>query len=184
MRTLLRLTLAAALATGLAACGSDDDDGRSGDSADVIAFNDVWSRRPVVGQTTSAVYGILSNGGDTTLRAVSATTSVSDQVELHEVVMNDDGTMTMQEKSGGYEILPNDALVLEPGGLHIMVMGIDPETYPDEVEVTVQFEDGTTITKTAPVREATDSMGDMGEMEMDDGSMDDGSMDDMEMDDG
>ncbi len=173
MQTLLRLTAVAAAATiGLVACGSDDD-GRSGASADVVAFNDVWSRRPVAGQTTGAVYGIVSNGGDNAITVVGATASVTDQVELHEVVMNDDGTMTMQEMGGGFVIPANDAMILQPGSFHIMLLDIDPATYPDEVEVTLEFDDGTTLEKTAPVREieGMDEMND-GEMEMDDGAMD------------
>ena len=85
--------------------------------------------------------------------AVAATASVSDSVELHEVVMNDDGTMTMRERDGGYEIAAGESITLEPGGLHVMLLDIDPATYPDEVDVTLEFDDGSTLDVTGEVRE-------------------------------
>ena len=101
------IALAAVAARGLAACGSDDDahtaDDGTEQTADGVSMADPWSRQPADGQTTSAVYGELTNASDETITAISAATSVSDTVELHEVVMNDEDQMTMREKEGGFE---------------------------------------------------------------------------------
>ena len=189
-RSIIALGGAAVLA--LSACGSDEADSTGAES---VSIAEQWSREPVDGQSNSAVYGVLTNDGDSVVTAVSATSSATDTVELHEVVMNDEGQMTMREKDGGYEIPAGGSITLEPGGLHIMMLGIDPATYPDPVPVTLEFDDGSSIEFTAEVR-AVDGMamdmdhGDMemdemdhSEMEMDDGAMDemdDGAMDEME----
>jgi copper(I)-binding protein len=167
---------------GLAACGSDDD-ASSADSTEQSASADItiadpWSRQPAEGQTTSAVYGAVTNGTDETITAISATASVSDTVELHEVLMNDEGQMSMQEKEGGYEIAAGETFVFEPGGPHIMLLDIDAATYPDTVDVTLSFDNGATLAFTADVRPIGDAMEEMDDM--DDGSMDDGGMDDMD----
>ena len=167
------LALVAIAALGLAACGSDDD-AASGDDTGQAAAADVtmadpWSRQPADGQTTSAVYGELTNNTDETITAISATASVSDTVELHEVLMNDEGQMSMQEKEGGYEIAAGETFVFEPGGPHIMLLDIDAATYPDTVDVTLSFDNDTTIEFVAEVREIGDEAMDM-DVDMDDGT--------------
>ena len=171
------IALAAVAVLGLAACGSDDD-AASGDdteqaaSAADITMADPWSRQPADGQTTSAVYGAVTNNTDGTITAISATASVSDTVELHEVLMNDEGQMSMQEKEGGYEIAAGQTFVFEPGGPHIMLLDIDAATYPETVDVTLSFDNDVTIEFVADVREIGDDA-----MEMDgteDGEMEDG----------
>ena len=163
--------LAAVAVIGLAACGSDDAT-ESAASADDITMSDPWSRQPADGQTTSAVYGEVTNNTGDTITAISATASVSDTVELHEVLMNDEGQMSMQEREGGYEIAAGETFVFEPGGPHIMLLDIDAATYPENVDVTLSFDNGVTIEFVAEVREIGDDamdMGDMDEMEMDEG---------------
>ncbi len=174
------LALGAASVLVLAACGSDDDSGSSGGES--VTIDDPWSREPVDGQSTSAVYGVLANDGDGVVTVVSATSPVTDTVELHEVLMNDEGQMSMQERPGGYEIPAGGSVTLEPGGFHIMMLDIDPAEYPEDVPVTLEFDDGSTLDFTAEVR-AVDGM-DMGDMDHDDMEMDDGAMDEMEGDEG
>jgi copper(I)-binding protein len=172
-RSIAALCVAATLT--VSACGSDDDAGGDAPEADVAAasvqIGDPWSRQPVAGQTTGAVYATMTNPGDQPITLVTARTSVTDTAELHEVVANDDGTMTMRERDGGFEIPAGGSIVLEPGSLHIMLLDIDPDTYPDEIDVDLEFDDGTVASVTAPVRFV--------EMDMD-GAMDgdmDGDMD-------
>ena len=175
-RTLTRrsIALAAVAALGLAACGSDDDtasgdDTEQAESAADVTMDDPWSRQPADGQTTSAVYGVVTNNTDATITAISATTSVSDTVELHEVLMNDEGQMSMQEKEGGFEIPAGETFVFEPGGPHIMLLDIDAATYPETVDVTLSFDNDTSIEFVAEVREIGDDAMDMDMDEVEDG---------------
>jgi copper(I)-binding protein len=172
------IALAAVAALGLAACGSDDasDDSTEQATAADITMSDPWSRQPADGQTTSAVYGEVTNNTDGTITAISATASVSDTVELHEVLTNDDGQMSMQEREGGYEIAAGETFVFEPGGPHIMMLDIDAATYPTPVAFPLSFDNDTTIEFVAEVRKTGADA-----MEMEDGEMEDGEM---EMDEG
>jgi len=160
----------AALSFVLVGCGSDDADDDATDSSttaaadpstttaavgDGIAVSDAWTRIPVDGQTTSAVYANLTNGTDQAVTLVSASSPVTDSVELHETSMGADGQMQMAEKEGGFEIPAGGELVLEPGGNHIMLLGIDPATYPDSVEVTLTFDGADPITFDAPAKAMT-----------------------------
>lgn len=165
-----------AVGLGLSACGSDD--AASSDTvaeapaeAGAITIDDPWSREPADGQSTSAVYGTVINGTSETITAIAVTTNVSDAVELHEVIMNDDDTMTMQEKDGGYEIAAGESLTFEPGGAHIMVLDIDAAAYPETVDVELEFDSGEKLAFTAEVRS----------LDMDMDEMEDGEMDEMEM---
>lgn len=155
---------------GLAACGSDDsssdDVGTSEASESEVSIADPWSRQPAEGQTNTAVYGVVTNAGDEDITVVAASTSATDTVELHQVTMNDDGQMSMSEKEGGYVIAAGESFTFEPGGPHIMMLGIDPATYPEMVDVTLTFDNGLTLDFTAEVRAIGD--GEVGmDMDMD-----------------
>jgi copper(I)-binding protein len=149
---------------GLAACGSDDassDDATPAESE--VSIADPWSRQPADGQTATAVYGVVTNAGDEDITAIAASTSVTDTAELHQVIMNDEGQMSMSEKEGGFTIEAGASFTFEPGGPHIMMFGIDPATYPEMVDVTLSFDNGSTLDFTAEVR----AIGDDAAAEMD-----------------
>jgi copper(I)-binding protein len=153
---------------GLGACGSDDsssdDAGTSEASDSEVSIADPWSRQPAEGQSNAAVYGVVTNAGDEDITAIGATASVTDTVELHQGIMNDEGQMSMSEKEGGYTIEAGASFTFEPGGAHIMMLGIDAATYPEMVDVTLAFDNGSTLDFTAEVR----AIGDDDEMEMED----------------
>ena len=69
---------------------------------------------------------------------VSASTDVADSVELHETNMADDGTMSMQQ-APGFDLPADGELVLEPGGKHIMLVGVDQLDVGATISVTLQF---------------------------------------------
>jgi periplasmic copper chaperone A len=161
------------MALTLAACGDDEDAApaateapTAGSSAGAqvsggISVDEAWSRQPAEGQAVTAVYGVVTNNTDVDVTIVDATTSVTDDVELHETLMGDDGTMKMQEKDGGFVVPAGGEFVFESGGPHIMLRGIDPATYPESVDVTLELENGDTVGFTAEVRaiEGTDMSG-------------------------
>ena len=163
---------AASLVLALGACGDDQDGAGSAEataeasgeaSGDAITVADAWSRQPAEGQTVTAVYGVVSNPTDEDATIVSAFTPVTDRVELHETIENDDGTMQMQQKEGGFVVAAGGEFVFESGGPHIMLFDIDPATYPTSLVVTLTFDSGDPIVFTAEVRAIDESM----EMSMD-----------------
>lgn len=153
---------AAALATlALAGCGSSgsSDDGGSGSSstrstdaattsaasnqADALLVTDPWVKAADNGMT--AAFGILVNNGAEPVTVVSAASDITDAMELHETVKNDDGTMAMQPKQGGFTVDPSGEHDLAPGGDHIMVMDLTRPVKPGEqVTLTLTMADGST----------------------------------------
>jgi copper(I)-binding protein len=159
-----------------AACGSDDEGGE-------IVIDDAWIREPAEGAANSAAYATITNETGDEVTLIDASVPVSATVEIHETLMGDDGTMSMQEREDGFAIEDGASFVLEPGGPHVMMLGIDPAEFTEGFDVTFIFDNGDEITVPAELREI--GMDDMS-MDMDEGSMDemedmdDDSMDEME----
>jgi copper(I)-binding protein len=96
----------------------------------------------------------LENTGQTddTLVAAAIAGGVASRVELHAMEMND-GVMSMSEVEGGIAIPAGETVTLMPGGLHIMLMGLNvPLTEGESHEVTLTFEEAGEITLDMPVR--------------------------------
>lgn len=145
---LLLLPAAAMVVAPLAACGDDEAAG----SDTTITVDDAWVK--ATDSTMTGSFGVVSNTGDSDLVVLSAETSVSDTTELHEVVMSGD-EMVMREKDGGFVVPAGGEHVLEPGSDHVMIMNLQQPVEPgDEVEVTLTFDDGGTVTYSAQGREA------------------------------
>ena len=160
-----------ALTFSIAACGSDDDtvdatvapatDEMADDemateggeaSAGDLTVSGVWVREPAEGQTRSAAYGTIVNDGDSDVTLVAAAVPFDAAVEIHETLMDDDGTMQMQEVPDGFVVPGDGSFLLEPGGPHIMLIDIDPADIVGTIEVTMSFDDGTDVVVEAPVR--------------------------------
>jgi copper(I)-binding protein len=98
-----------------------------------------------------AAYVTIHNQGATPDALVRATSDAAHTVELHEVV-NDGGVMRMRpiEK---LPIPPGATVRLEPGGYHVMLLGLTRDLKPGEtVTVDLTFERAGTITVAAPIR--------------------------------
>ncbi len=136
--------------TGCASAGDDPAD--TTPAGDAVTIEDAWIK--ATDDDMSAAFGSVRNTGDADLTVVSATTDAARTVELHETVENEAGEMVMREIEGGFTIPAGDALPLEPGGDHIMLMGLTgPLAAGDEVTVTLTFSDDSTFAFTAPVKD-------------------------------
>lgn len=151
-RSISRLIVVAAASLLLAGCAAPAAEAPVAVESDSVTITDAWVKSADEGM--SAAFGILSNDGDTDVTLVSASTEASPMVELHETVMNDSGEMIMQPKEGGFVIPAGGTFALEPGGNHIMLMGLTaPIKAGDEVTFTLTFSDGSTYTFTAPAKD-------------------------------
>ncbi len=189
-RSLRRLgAIVAAAAVAFSACGDDAAD-TSGEpvataaSSGEVTISDAWSRQPADGQTTTAVYAVVHNDTDEAVTITGVTSPVSDRVELHETLADDEGKMTMRQVPDGFEVPAQGTFTFESGGPHVMLFDIDPATYPSVVDVTFEFDEAEPITVSAEVRALIDGESTMDmDMDMDDDSMDDGAMTGDTMDD-
>ncbi|HQY92208.1 copper chaperone PCu(A)C [Caldilinea sp.] len=116
-----------------------------------LTIVDVRARpAPLVGGT-GAVYFTVLNGLDTAVQLVSAASPAANVVETHETIA-ENGVMKMIPQLDGYPIPAGEALVLKPGGKHIMLIDIVKSLEPgDEVNLTVNFDNGDSMELTVPV---------------------------------
>jgi copper(I)-binding protein len=115
----------------------------------------------VIGQPTgpnAALYFRAVSTGESD-RLKGAITAVASVIEMHETTMNNDGTMTMQPVAS----LPLPAggeLVLEPGGLHFMLVDVDRLEIDQLVEVLLSWEIAGEVAMEAKVVSPADVIGD------------------------
>lgn len=140
MLTGAALTLAAA---GLAACGGSSDG--------ALAVNDSWTKATDGPMTGS--FGTLVNSTDADITVTGASSPIAGIVELHETTMVD-GEMVMQPKPGGFVIPAGGSLTLEPGGNHVMLMGLTGAIAPgQDVPITLTLSNGDTLTYTTVAKD-------------------------------
>lgn len=118
----------------------------------LITVTDPWVKAAEDGMTSA--FGTITNTTDAELTLVSVTTEASEEMELHQTSSDGAGGMSMEEKEGGFPIPAGSDLVLEPGGDHIMLMSLTGPLQPgDEVELVLQFEDGSEQPISATVKD-------------------------------
>lgn len=148
MRPALSLLSAAVLAAvALTGCGSSDSADSAATtpspSAAPVAFEETWVKAADTGMT--AAFGVLSNSSDEDVTLVSAASPSATMMELHEMAMTDSG-MAMRPKEGGFVVPAGGSVTLEPGGYHLMFMGLTaPIKAGDEVPITLTFDNGSTL---------------------------------------
>jgi len=85
----------------------------------------------------TAMY-FTADGYGTDDRLIGATVDIATEVQVHETVMNDDGTMGMNHV-GAVDLPAEGQIVLEPGGLHLMFLDVERLEVGDVVEVSLQW---------------------------------------------
>ncbi|MGQ9365875.1 copper chaperone PCu(A)C [Azospirillum sp. A39] len=148
MKTVFAAALAAALAAGpvLAA------DAPAG-SAGTIAVVAPWARATAPHAKVGGAYMTLTNSGSTADRLLSAASPAAEKVELHTHLM-DQGVMRMRPVED-IAVEPGTPTVLQPGGLHVMLMGLkQPLTEGSRFPLTLTFETAGAVTVEVPVQAA------------------------------
>lgn len=98
-----------------------------------------------------AAYMTITNDGDETDRLVSISTDAAEVVEVHEVKMKNN-VMEMSPLHDGLEIPAGEEVSLEPGGYHVMLIGITRSLIAGEdFEMTLTFEKAGEVTVTVPI---------------------------------
>jgi copper(I)-binding protein len=121
--------------------------------ADTISVVDSWARPSPQDGGNGAAYAVILNGLDRPIRLVGATTAAAGSVELHETSKEND-VMRMVHHPEGFEIGSGEILVLEPGGKHMMLIGLTaPLTAGESATIQLLFEGIEPMTIDVPVRE-------------------------------
>jgi copper(I)-binding protein len=138
MKTIRLLLATAAFAvTALAASAH-------GSRLGAIVIGHPYARATVPGQPTGGAYLRFENAGPTD-KLVSVKAAVSKSIELHTSHMEGD-VMQMREVDA-IELPSNKSVVLEPGGTHIMLVGLKaPLKEGDHFPMTLKFEKAGEVT--------------------------------------
>lgn len=98
-----------------------------------------WSRPLPAVSVNGAAYMTIMNKGSAPDRLVSVSTPAAKKAELHNHIM--EGGLMKMRPMGVVEITPGDPSVLQPGGLHIMLMGLSqPLVEGNSFPLTLNFE--------------------------------------------
>lgn len=146
--------LLAATAITAAGCSKTDTatEHKAGEAAKTVTVSDQWVKAVPSGMT--GVFGTLKNSSDHEVTVVSGSSPVAGKVELHEVVGQPGSSSMMRPKDGGFPIPANGTHILAPGADHVMLMDLKQPLKPGtDVDITLTFQDGSSMPFTAQVRE-------------------------------
>lgn len=87
----------------------------------------------------TAVYMTIRNNSGRVERLLGGSTPAADTVEIHWSWIDEKGIMRMRPAQT-LEILPNQELVFEPGGYHLMLIGVRPLQAGDSLQLSLDFE--------------------------------------------
>ena len=120
-------------------------------SVGAMTIRDAWARASL-GQTgTSAAYMTLEVRGDEPDRLVAAASPVAASATLHTHLM--DGGVARMRPVAAIEIAPGEPTVLEPGGLHIMLMGLQEKLVAGKtLALSLTFERAGAVDLQVPIR--------------------------------
>jgi len=114
-----------------------------------VAAENAWSRATPPGAGVGAIYLTLASAADDTLTGVSSPAASAAQV--HEMAM-DGAVMRMRELSTGLALPAGQKVSLQPGGYHIMLVGLKaPLKQGETVPVHLTFAKSAPLDITVPV---------------------------------
>lgn len=117
-----------------------------------LSISDAMARAVPPTAKMSAAFMTVTNNDDTDLAMVSAESSVAKAVELHNNTMVD-GKMTMR-KVDQIDLPANQKTELKPGGLHVMLIGLNRALVEGEtIDLTLNFSDGSSEAMEIPIQQ-------------------------------
>lgn len=133
----IALVTAHALAAGMASVGE-------------ITIHDPWVRASLGNAPNSAAYMRLEDTGNEADRLIGGSTMAAEEVQLHTHLM-ENGIAKMRPVEA-IEVAPGTPTVLQPGGLHIMLVGLTgPLEEGSTISLTLTFERAGEVTLDVPV---------------------------------
>ena len=127
-----------------------------------------WIAEAPPGAPTAAGYLDIANQGETPDRLLAVRCAFAERAEIHEMTIDDAGTMQMRPLPQGLEIPGGETVSLERGGFHLMFMHVmERPVAGDMIPVTLVFEHAGEVEAMFMVQKAADGGMEMdGEMEM------------------
>jgi hypothetical protein len=111
------------LAAGLGGCSVGVSPSTEPPVRSPIQVTGAWVRPPTAPGSPAAAYFTITNEAGETDALVGVSSSVAESIDIHETTM-DSGGMTGMHPVERLEIPAGGSVTLEPGGYHLMLMGI------------------------------------------------------------
>lgn len=122
-----------------------------GTQTEGVLIENAYARAVPPGQRNSAVFFEIRNSTHQDAALVAATSPAADVIELH-THSKEDGMMVMR-RIDRIALPAGSAVVLEPGGLHLMLIDLTaPLDVGTKVPLELEFDDGRRIAVTAETR--------------------------------
>ncbi len=116
-----------------------------------VVVEDAWSRASIGMTRPGAAYMKIHNAGVETEVLIGLRTDLALKPEIHLSSISDKGVSSMLP-AGEIKIAPGETIELEPGGLHVMLMGLQqPMMERDTFLLTLLFADDNEVTVRIPI---------------------------------
>ena len=120
-------------------------------AAGPIKITEPWVRPTIGNAPISAAYLTITNQASDDDLLVSVAVEAAKKVELHNVITEGDITK-MRKIEGGIAIPAGQTVVLKPGTMHIMLMGLDGKLKDgDKLDLVLTFAKAGELALSAPV---------------------------------
>ena len=122
-----------------------------------VMIHDGWARASIGSAPNSAAYVTLMTHGETADKLVGVSTPVAETAELHNHIM--EGDIAKMREVEAIEVKPGEMARLEPGGFHVMLMGLrGPLNAGDMLPLTLIFEQAGEVTLEVPIKDLKGGM--------------------------
>jgi periplasmic copper chaperone A len=141
--TALALTLSLACVGGAHAA---DQPGETNETVvGAIRIIEPWARASAGMATVGAAYMTIENTGATADRLIEAASPAAETVELHTHIV--EGDIMRMRAVEGIDLPPGETVELQPGGLHVMLIGLGaPLEMGEYIPLTLTFAEAGTTT--------------------------------------
>jgi periplasmic copper chaperone A len=122
-------------------------------SSAAVSIGSAWVREPNPARDLTAAFMTLKNHGTSVVSLVRVSSPFAEVVEMHETRTAEG--MTSMRKVDGIAVPAASAVKLEPGGLHLMLIGLKQKLGAgSRIVLHLEFDDGTAAKIEAEVRSA------------------------------
>ncbi len=147
MKSVLLLTI-----LGTAASADDMMPMMQDVTAGQLTLSDGFAHATLPNQPVAGGFITITNAGDAADTLIAVRSDIAQVMQIHEMAMQDD-TMVMRELEGGVVVPAGEAVMLKPGGMHLMFMQLDgPLVEGENVSVTATFEQAGDVVLSLPIR--------------------------------
>ena len=117
-----------------------------------LVISDAWVRAVPPVASDTAGYCVIRNSGDAERRITAVRSDAARHVMMHRMVRNDQGLRQMHHVDA-LVLAPGETVTLAPGGMHLMIMGLDGAPAPGEaLEICLETDHGAPLCEQFEVR--------------------------------